>query len=323
MRKVAFALLPVIVAAMAISVLFPAVGALAALSYPNRPIQIVVPASAGGGTDQNGRIVAKYLKDYIGVPVVVTNISGNATILGLERVIDSAPDGYTVFFCHTETLVPKIAGVADVDVFDLRFAGASMIQNQTVLCTHKNYPYKTLAEIIEYAKAHPGEVEFPIATGGYAHLIGAAIEQLFEVDLNLVDIGGDAEKNAALLSGKTDFMNTQYGLTLDFFKNGDFINLGLLSDKRNDLMSDVPAAGELGFPMNFGRFYYCAVPKDTPDEVVETFAAALKKVSDNPEYIKECEALFINPVFMTPAECYDFAQNQREYLSQFSSALRK
>jgi tripartite-type tricarboxylate transporter receptor subunit TctC len=86
-------------------------------------------------------------------------------------------------------------------------------------------------------------------------------------------------------------------------------------------MPDVPTTGEQGYPMNFGRFYYCAMPKDTPDDVVNVFAAALEKVSQDPDYIKECEDLYINPVYMTPDECYDFAKNQLDYLPQNKDAL--
>ncbi|MCC8190497.1 MAG: tripartite tricarboxylate transporter substrate binding protein, partial [Planctomycetes bacterium] len=161
-------------------------------AYPTKPVQVIIPLNPGGDTDVNGRLFCKYLEQELGQPVVVVNAGGGGGTIGTRRVIGSKPDGYTVLFYHTESMLPKIAGMVDYDLFDLDMCGIGILDDTTVLATYEGAPYQTLEEMVEYARANPGKVEFGMQTGGYPHLIGLALQEVTGATFNIVDVGGNA-----------------------------------------------------------------------------------------------------------------------------------
>ncbi len=288
------------------------------VEYPTDTVQLIVPLKPGGDTDLNARMFAKYLEQELGKSVVVVNVEGAGGTIGMDQVKDSKPDGHSVLFFHTEAMLTEIAGLIDYKLEEgFELAGTCIVDNTTVLATHKDAPYKTLPELVEYAKANPGEVEFGMQTGGYPHLIGLALEAITQTDFNLVDVGGNAAKTTALLGHKTDVINTQYGLNQEYFKNGEFINLGLCSKERNPLMPDLMTTTEQGFAMDFNKFFFCAMPKGTPEAVVNKFTAAMKAVCENPEFIAEASRSFLTAEYKNPQETLTYANEVYENLIQY------
>lgn len=290
--------------------------------YPQKAIQVIVPVGAGGDTDVNARIFGKYLEKEFGQPVVVVNVKGGGGTIGMKKVLDAAPDGYTVLFYHGEAMIPKLAGLVDYGIEAFQVAGIGILDDTTVLATHKSAKFKTMKDFVRYAKAHPGEVEFGILTGGYPHLIGIALQEIIGAKLNLVDVGGNAEKTVALKGRKIDLINTQYGLTKDYFTSGDFISLGLLSNNRNPLFPDIPTTKESGFPMEFNKFFFYGMPKGTPAAVVDRFSAVMKKVVENPDYKAEAAKFYVTPTYMNPAEATAYANNQYQFFSKYQEMFR-
>jgi len=293
-----------------------------AADYPNKPIQVIVPVGAGGDTDLNARLFAKYMEKELGETVVIVNVKGGGGTIGMKRVLAADPDGYTALFFHGEAMIPKLAGLTDWGIEAFKMVGIGVVDDTTVLATHPGMPFKTLSELIDYARKHPYEVEFGIQTGGYPHLIGVALEKVAGIELNKVDVGGNAAKTVALKGHKIDVINTQYGLTYDYFKSGDFVCLGLLSEKRNPLFPDVPTAAEQGLKMAFNKFFFYGMPKDTPDEVVNVFSAAMQRVVNNPEYQEEARRIFVTPTYMNPKDAAAYAQQQYDYFASFQDLFR-
>ncbi|MCB1909547.1 MAG: tripartite tricarboxylate transporter substrate binding protein [Rhodocyclaceae bacterium] len=294
----------------------------AADSYPSKPIQVVVPVGAGGDTDTNARLFGKFLEKELGQAIVVTNVKGGGGTIGMRRVMDADPDGYTALFFHGEAMIPQLAGLVDFGIDAFQMVGIGVLDDTTVLATHKDAKYKTTQEFVDYAKAHPGEVEFGILTGGYPHLIGIVLQDVAGIKLNLVDVGGNAAKTVALKGHKIDVINTQYGLTKDYFTSGDFIALGLLSDKRNGTFNAIPTAKEQGYDLEFDKFFFFAMPKGTPQAIVDKFSAAMKKVVDNPEYKAEAAKFFVTPTYMAPAEATVYAQKQQQFFAKYQDLFR-
>jgi tripartite-type tricarboxylate transporter receptor subunit TctC len=294
----------------------------AGTDYPTKAVQVVVPVGAGGDTDMNARLFSRFMEKELGQPVVIVNVTGGGGTIGMKRVLDSAPDGYTAIFYHTEAMIPKIAGLVDYGIENFAIAGIGVLDNTTVLATYNGAPYKTMKEFVDYAKANPGKVEFGMQTGGYPHLVGIALQEMAGIKLNIVDVGGNAAKTVALKGKKTDVINTQYGLTKDFFTSGDFVCLGLTSEERNPLMKDIPTTKEQGFPMVFNKFFFYGMPKTTPKEIVDKFSAAMKRVVDNPEYQAEAAKIFVNPMYMDPAASEKHAKENYTYLAKFQDLFR-
>jgi tripartite-type tricarboxylate transporter receptor subunit TctC len=291
-------------------------------AYPEKPVQVVVPVGAGGDTDTNARLFGKYMEKELGESVVIVNVKGGGGTIGMKRVLKANPDGYTALFFHGEAMIPKLAGLADYGIEAFQMVGIGIVDDTTVLATHPDTAYKTLPELVDYARAHPGEVEFGILTGGYPHLIGVALEKIADIDLNLVDVGGNAAKTVALKGHKIDVINTQYGLTKDYFQTQDFVNLGLMSEQRNPLFESVPTLAEQGYPVAFNKFFFYAMPKGTPDDVVAVFSAAMKRVVENPEYRAEAAKLFVTPTYMDSQQATGYAAEQYEYFAQFQDLFR-
>ncbi|MDR1106885.1 MAG: tripartite tricarboxylate transporter substrate binding protein [Treponema sp.] len=291
-------------------------------AFPSKPIQLVVPLKPGGDTDQNGRIFARYLSEVLGVTVVVVNIDGASGTVGTKNVVDAKPDGYTALFFHTESLLPKLAGMVDYDLFDLKMVGNILSDNTTILATHKNSGFKTLREFTAKAKSDSKKMQFGMATGAYPHLIGIALRQSAGVDINIVDVGGNADKTVALLGHKIEMINTQYGLTQDYFKSGDFICLGLLSENRNPLLSDIPTVKEQGYNMVFNKSFFMALPKNTPDEIRNTLGAATKKVCDNPAFKEEMAKYFIEVDYKDPVAADEYWKKVSGDFESFGPALK-
>lgn len=288
-------------------------------SYPEGDIQMVVPVGAGGDTDANARLFAQYAEKELGVAIPVVNVKGSSGTVGMEQVRTGEADGYQALFFHTEAMLPKIAGIYDYNLDDFRLAGVCLQANTTLLITHNDSGFTTLQEFIDAAKADPGNIEYGMAVGGYPQLVGLALEKEAGIDLNLVDIGGNADKIAALAGHNTDIINVEYALVKDYIATGEFIPLALLSAERNPLFNDIPTAKEQGLNMEFGKFFFVAFPKDTPDDAVNTFSAAMKAVVANPDFVKAAQDSYaLTPVYMDPAEATTYAKQIEENLLKYA-----
>lgn len=291
------------------------------VKYPTKPIQIVIPVDPGGDTDVNGRTLAKYLEKELGQPVVIVNVNGSAGVVGSKKVKDAAPDGYTALFFHTELLIPYLMGLSNFTYSDFDMAGIAVTDNSTVLAVNSKSKYNTLQDLIDDAKKNPGKIEFGAQLGGYPHLVGLALEKAANIDLNITDVGGNAAKTAALKGQKTDVINTQYGLTKDFFKSGDFRSLGLLSSERNPLLPDVKTTKEQGVDLAFSKAFFFAFPKGTPKEIVDKFSKAIENVTKNPDYQKDAASVFITPSYMGPDAANKYLKNVQDEYSKYKDLM--
>lgn len=290
--------------------------------YPTKSIQVVVPVNPGGDTDVNARTFAKYLEKELGQPVVIVNQSGASGVIGSRAVKDAKPDGYTALFFHTELMLPYLMGLSDFTYSNFEIPGIVATDNTTLLAVNSKSKYNTLQDLIDDAKKNPGKVNFGASFGGYPHLVGLAIEDAAKVDLNITDIGGNSEKTVALIGQKTDVINTQYGLTKDYFTKGDFRNLGVLSAERNPLIPDLQTAKEQGLDIEFSKTFFFALPKGTPKEIIDKFSKALENVTKNPEYQKEAAAAFITPSYMTPEQSNEKLKSIQNQYGKYTDLMK-
>ncbi|MGI6029672.1 MAG: tripartite tricarboxylate transporter substrate binding protein [Candidatus Heteroscillospira sp.] len=287
---------------------------------PEDDLVIYVGAGAGGDTDANARMLAEYLSEYAGINIAITNVKGGSGLNAMEEVQGMEPDGNTAFFGHTEALIPEIADMCDYTFMDaFNIAGVCIKANTTLLCIHKDNPnYQTLPELVEYAKAHPGEVEFANSTGGYPHLIGLALEEAAGIDMNFVEVGGNNDKKTALAGQQTDVINIEYGIVKDYIDSGEFLPIALLTEERNEQFPDIPTAKEQGVDLVMGKFFYLAFAKDVPAEVVSYYEKALEEIVANPDFIADCKATyFLDATYMNSADGMDYANGVYEELNQF------
>ncbi|MBZ4646220.1 MAG: putative tricarboxylic transport rane protein [Petroclostridium sp.] len=292
------------------------------VKYPTKPIQVVVPAGAGGDTDLNARTLGKYLEKELGQPVVIVNVNGAGGTLGSKKVKDSAPDGYTVLFYHPSMLLNKLLGLVDYTYSDFENAGVAVLDDTNVFVVNAESPYKNLKDLIDDAKKNPGKIRFATEVGAFTHLQVLAFQDAADVQLNVVDVGAAAQKTAALLGKQIDIIGTQYGLVKDHITAGKFRALGVLSNERNPLIPDVPTFKEQGIDIAFTKFFFYSFPKGTPKEVIEKFSKAVEKVvTTNEEYKADAKKFLVTPTYMAPVDAMKYIKEKEDYYNTFKDKI--
>ncbi|WP_319558879.1 tripartite tricarboxylate transporter substrate binding protein [Marispirochaeta sp.] len=269
-------------------------------AWPTRAVTMVVPYGAGGDTDFNTRTFAKYLEKELGVPFAVTNIAGSGGTIASRKVKDSDPDGYTILINHTNMVMTEVSGVVDFGFEDFEMACVGAV-NADVLTVAADAPYDTLDELAEYSKDHKLKAA---GTVGSLTQMETTLLANAGANLNIIDVGGGANRRAALAGGQIDLIPNAYGSILPFIESGDMKPLALLLNERNPLIPDLPTAKEQGYDIVVPMMYTFFLPKGTPQEVLDTISDAVKKiVTTNPAYAEEIKKAYLQaPFFMNADE---------------------
>jgi tripartite-type tricarboxylate transporter receptor subunit TctC len=281
-------------------------------NYPSKPITVVVPAGAGGDTDANARLLGKYLEKELGQPVVISNVTGAGGTVGAKEVLDADPDGYTAIFFHNSLLLNRIMGLTQDSYDSFKLAGIAVLDQGNTFMVSGDSKFENLEDMVEYARENPGEVSIATEVGGFTHLQLLALQKDQGIELNIVDVGGAAEKVTALLGGHVDIVPTSLGLVKDYVESGDMRTLGIMASDRVDLMPDVPTFVEQGVNSEFEKFFFFGFNPDTPDEIVDAFSKAVESVVNDEEYVKEAEKFLVTPTYMNAEEAFDYMKKTEE-----------
>lgn len=246
----------------------------AATDFPKKQISLVVPYSPGGASDTVARIYAQELEKVLGKPIVVTNKTGASGAVGLEFVKNSAPDGYTMAYMPVESTMISALGFTDLTSNDFKFVGRSMTI-PAAITVRADAKWNSLDEFIEDAKANPSKIQIGNSgTGSIWHISAALLEKQTGSQFTHVPFDGAAPAVAALLGGNIDAVAVSPSEVKSSVDAGEFKVLAVLGDKRSSVVPDVSTAQELGIDvtaMGWGGF---AVPKDTPQEIIDVLVKA-------------------------------------------------
>lgn len=293
-----------------------------ASEYPTKPIEMFLPVAAGGDTDVNGRIFAKYLTKELGQTVVIVNIGGAGGSIGTQELMNSAPDGYRILWYHNSTILNEITGVSKINYKDLEVACIPLLDETAILIARKDSGWKDLNDLVAYAKENPGQILAGMETATLAHLVPLALADVAGIELAIVDIGAANARTAGLLGGQIDVYFGQYGVVKDYIENGDFVALCALAEERNPYYQDVPTAKELGYDLVFDKFFYFAFPKGTPKQIVDTFNNAVEKAIADPKLGEEFAKLFLFPSFHDTDAALEIMRETEEFYNQYREQLK-
>lgn len=285
-------------------------------SWPNQPINIMVPASAGGATDIFSRTLGQFITEKTGAPVVITNMSG---LSGYEMVRNQEPNGYNYAMAITGLLISKAQGDLDYghEVFDP--VAAITGDTTTGLIVRGDSPYATLEDLFNAIKADSEAVTGGISMTGYPYLYILAIEESLDLDLYCVDAGNSAERNTALLGGQVDFIISNAAVTKLYLESGDFRYLGIVAADRNDFIPEVPTFEEQGFDLVFpGQGAYVVAPQGTDKETVDAFNALLSEIFEMDAYKeKMLQMNFAVGAGLTVSETQDELDSSAESFAKY------
>ena len=286
-----------------------ALPALAQSGWPSRPIRIVVPYTAGGFTDQMARLLTVGLQKQLGQPVVIDNKPGANSIIGVEVVAKAAPDGHTFgvvipAFTANTTLYPKLPYNPRKDLVGVSLMGVSPL----VAAVAPNAPFKTVKELVAYAKANPGKVSFASSgTGSAAHLTSELLKSLTQTFMVHIPYRGAAPALTDLLGGQVSLFLDPPPNLIQPAKAGRITLIGVASEKRLPMLPDVPTFIEQGIPGMVGSTWASMIaPAGTPRDIIKRMSDAVNAIIQSEETKAKLEAMGTFGEGTTPEACDAF-----------------
>lgn len=277
----------------------------ASADYPNRPIQVVVPFGAGGGSDTFVRVLQKGIveDDLLEQPLVILNQGGGAGTIGSRDVKDAEPDGYKILCLHNAIITAELSGSVDYGPND--FESIAMTgELALVIIVREDAPYEDLPALLQAGKDRPKEVRFGANQGAPAYYATLQLENTLPgADFSIVSADGGADRYAKILGGHLDagiFSLSEY---LDFRSpkgtppDRNIRAIAIMSPNRNASVPEIPTAMEQGVPVLLSNAHYWWAPKETPKPVLSHLATALEKAMQNETVKQELARLRVDDEF--------------------------
>jgi tripartite-type tricarboxylate transporter receptor subunit TctC len=283
-----------------------------AQAYPRRPVRLIVTVPAGGSPDIVGRLMAQWLSEKLGQPFVVENRPGASTNIGTELALKAAPDGGTLLLAMSSNAINpalyrhlKFNFVRDAEPV------ASIATIPLVMDVNPAVPAKTVPEFIAYAKTNPGKLN--MASGGVGtplYVAGALFKMMAGVKTADVSYQGEAAAQPDLLSGQVQVMFGVMPASLGYIRSGKLRALAVTSDKRQEILPDVPAMAEFlpGYEAN--GWYGIVVPKGTPRDIVDTLNKEVNAALADPKMRRRFTELGCDVFTGAPADFEKFVEGE-------------
>jgi tripartite-type tricarboxylate transporter receptor subunit TctC len=257
---------------------------------PARPVRIVVPFPAGGQADYQARLVAPKLSVALGVPVIVENKAGASSIIGVQEVTRAAPDGDTLLYTIASPIVvnphlfPNLPYDALHDLVPIKLMAVAA----QVLVANASVPANNVGELVAYAKAHPGKLNFgSYGQGTSSHLYGEILKSNAGIDIVHVPYKGAGDAIKDLVAGRIDLMFMALTAPAPFVRQGSLKLLGVVGDKRSPSVPEVPTFAEQGVRgLELMGWLGIFAPARTPTSVVNRLESELVGILRDPEIVE-------------------------------------
>jgi len=285
-----------------------------AQTFPTKAITIIVPFSAGGTTDILARVLGQFMSKDLGQPVIIDNRAGAGGNIGTQLVARAAPDGYTILMgtvgthAINQSLYPKLAFDPIKDFAPL--TRVALVPN--LLVANPAQPFKTVKELMAYAKANPGKVTFGSSGSGTSiHLSGELFKQMAGVDIQHVAYKGSAPAVNDLLGNHIAIMFDNMPSAISHVKAGKLRPLAVTTAQRSPALPDVPTIAEAGVPgYEATSWFGLLAPAGTPAPVVTKLNAAILKALADPDVKKKLLEQGAEPAGETPAQFAAFIASE-------------
>jgi tripartite-type tricarboxylate transporter receptor subunit TctC len=292
-------------------------------AWPSRPITFLVPYAPGGYTDLVGRLTARYVEKALGKPVIIDNRAGGGGIVGTQAVVNAAPDGYTFCVCSIGAIAiaPYAQKVGYDPLQDLAPVGIVSSIVQAVI-VKKDLPVKTMGELVAYAKANPGKLNYGSSgAGGLTHYSVELFQARTGTKAVHIPFKGGSLATAAVISGEVDFGFSNMTDALPQIEAGTVRGLAVTSLGRSPYFPDLPSVHETvvtGFIAE--SWNGMMVPSKTPEPIVRKLAEILLKMADDAEVKETMRKAGANTVKTTPEQ---FGAQIRQEMAQWKPLIQE
>lgn len=298
-----------LVAACALAATAVVASSTALAAYPDRPIRLVVGFSAGGTTDVVARIMGKEISESLGQTVVIDNKPGAGSNIGAGLVSRAAPDGYTLYMVAvTSTINQTLYKNLDFNIVKDFAPVALAVRVPNVLVVNPKLPVKSVKELVDYAKAHPGKLNFASSGSGTSiHMAGELFKQLAHIDVTHIPYKGSSPATTDLIGGQVDYMFDNMPSSWPHVVAGKLRALAVTTAERSETAPDLPTMKESGFPtFDVSSWFGVLAPKGTPDEAINKLNKAMRDALAKPEVRARLKDLGAVPADTTPAQFGEF-----------------
>jgi len=310
-----------VAAAAAASLLSWVAGSALAQDYPNRPLRIIVPFAAGGGTDVLARLLGQRLNESLRQPAVVENRAGAGGNIGAELVVKSPPDGYTLMLSTASTAVnrtlyPKLT-------FDLRkdlVAITQMASSVIVLTTHPSVPARSVKELVALARNTKGGLNFGSnGTGTTSHLCGVQLNQMARIQLSHIPYKGVAPAITALLSGEVEIAFPAVLAAAQHIRSGRMRGLAVTTKRKSTVLPELPTLDSMYPGFDIYNWFVLFAPAGTSQAIVNRLNAEVVKALQHPDVKTFMDREGADAVGSSPAEAAAFINGEVE---KFAKIIR-
>ncbi|WP_191601161.1 tripartite tricarboxylate transporter substrate binding protein [Marinomonas algicola] len=258
-------------------------------AYPNKDVQGIIQWGAGGSTDTVMRSISPHVEKELGTDLILTNKTGGVGAIATKYVNAKKADGYTLLMGAENPQMYKILGLSDIDYSDM-IAINVLARGTPIIVANNDAPFNTMSELIEYTKAHPGEVKFgSTGAGGLTSIVTAMLDSQVKLDYISIPYNGDGPALTALQGGAIDVMPAVLGATIEQIKAGRMKAISLVDVESNKLLPNLaPITDTLPGMKSYlpwGPFFGIFAKKGTPDDAVEKLQAAFQKAAYNKDFI--------------------------------------
>lgn len=286
-----------------------------AQEWPARAVRIIVPFPPGGGADAMPRAVADRVAEKLGQPIVIENRAGAAGNIGADTVFHADPDGYTLLCGPPPPLVINRLLYRNLNYDSTQFVPITVIGAiPNAVYVHPQVGVSTVAELVAYAKANPGKLNYGSQGSGTTSHMTCELFKSMAGDLNITHVPykGTAPALAALLGGQVDVMCDNLGVSLAHVRAGKLKILAVASLKRFSTLPDVPALAESLPGFESIAWFGIVAPPKTPAAIAEKLSLAVQEALKYPEVQKRLANLSAEPSGMSPAEMAAFMKKEAE-----------
>ncbi len=292
-----------------------------AKNYPNKPITIVMPFAAGSPTDVVARVMIEPLSRRLGQQLVILNKPGATGMIGSEFVARSEPDGYTLLFGTNTTQVANKYFFKSMTYDGIRdFDPVAIVGGVPhALVVNNSIPVNSVPELIEYAKAHPGQLKFPFANST-TRLTGNTFRVMTGTDIREIPYKAYGQAVSELISGQTQMMFLDFSTGLQYMQSGRVKTLGI-TPERSSKLPGVPAMKEVLPGFEIGNWNGLFAPTGTPKAIIDKLHRAVAEVLQEPEVRKRIDGTgyeLLNQ--MSPDEFRKYIEKESEHYAKLSKA---